>query len=109
MVVKQPQILQRRPVWCSQGAQVCNRFCTVSADAGLNPEPAKWAIDFMAEKAIRNNPGPLPPGAAPGKVADSIQPLVQPKGVLGCLCRSDYSVFFTLEIWSRLDTFMEMI
>ena len=74
MLVKQPQTLQRRPVWCSHWPHTFSRLCWIAAGARLKPDPAKRAADFAAEYAMRRIPGPPVDGLCPGKNPASDQP-----------------------------------
>src|SRR5207249_3794450 len=72
-LVKQPQIWQRTPVWCSHMAQVRRRFCWVAEETVLRPEPMNRPTDLTAVRAMRSKPGPLlggpEAGAEPGNIS----------------------------------------
>src|SRR4051794_3022968 len=64
-LVKQPQMRQRMPVWCSQAWHVAIRLCCSSAGVDLRPEPMYFIIALVADTAIRRSPGPVD-WSAPG-------------------------------------------
>src|SRR5437763_1466556 len=72
--VKQPQILQRKPVWCSQVEQILSRCRWISGGVVRNPEPANCAMALVAERAMRRSPGPVVDcaGAAPDWLATTL-------------------------------------
>ena len=78
-LVKQPHTLHRKPVWCSQEAQVSSRRCPTPGETVLAPEATNLASEVTADMAMRSRPGPPagcfgagagPTGAAPLTTVD---------------------------------------
>src|SRR5262249_12462737 len=80
--VKQPQTLQRRPVWCSQAVQTLRRCWCTAWGTVRRPDFTNLAIDLALDRAIRSRPGPCTSAlaAAPGATVQLAVTTAPPRG-----------------------------